>query len=145
MRVSGGVGVALLGAAYGVALGFLAFVSAGFGHGTYILVGVSSAPIGVLGIPAALLGAPLIWAVVGYLLSRVTSIRSSRAFLTAICLHYLGVFVLFLTPTYGDWAYFPRVLEVIPWVVLAWGLLYIVGQAIIWWKYGVQVRSVSTG
>ena len=118
MRVSGGVG-----AAYGVLLGLLAFMSSGFGHGTFILVGVSSAPIGVLGIPAGLLGAPLIWGVVGHLVSRVTSIRSSRAFLTAMCLHYLGVVVLFLTPTYGDWAYLPRVLEAIPGVVLGWGLL----------------------
>jgi hypothetical protein len=56
VRVSDEVGVVWLGAAYGVGLGFLAFVSAGFGHGTYSLVGVSSAPIGVLGIPAALFG-----------------------------------------------------------------------------------------
>src|SRR5580765_1700576 len=55
----------LRGMLFGVGLAALGFLAAGAGHGTYVLIGASSAPVGVLGIRAALAGAPIFWAVVG--------------------------------------------------------------------------------
>src|SRR5947208_1202864 len=62
------IGRTLCGFGYGILLGGVAILCAGFGHGTYVPVAVSSAPFGFLGAPSALVMAPLVWAVVAFLL-----------------------------------------------------------------------------
>ena len=59
----------IAGPLYGALLALLSFLTVGAGHGIGIPFLISSAPFGFPGIPAAVLGAPLLWAVVGALVA----------------------------------------------------------------------------
>lgn len=116
------------GIVYGFLLAAISSIAAGAGHGTYIPAMVSSAPLGVLGIPASLLGAPVLWGAFGALAVR----RSSHA-RTVVLVHYAGVMgVLAIATVSGNWVYFATMAKVEPWLLPLWALLYLGGQVAAW-------------
>ncbi len=131
MRLGAKSGAAV-GFVYGVILGYLSFLTAGAGHGTYVMVGMSSAPLGLLGTLAAIFGPPLLWAGVGALLASLDRRGARRWFIVFMLVHYLSGVALLSTEPFGDWEYVGRVVGAMPWVVAAWLATYGLGQAVIW-------------
>lgn len=122
----------LLGLLYGLALAVWSFLLAGAGHGTYVALGLSSAPLGFLGIAPALLGLPLLWACVGRLLAGANAPPYRRALLAVAAAHYLGATVLLSRDTFGDWGYLDRALVAAPLLVFCGSAVYVAGQVILW-------------
>lgn len=126
--------LALVGAAHGTVLAVLAFLAAGYGHGTYVVLGLASAPLGLLGIIAALIGLPFLWAAM-FVLAR----RNRSAFVFAMLVHYLSAAVLLTTrqfaDQFGDWDYFGRAWTrsgVFLFVCFLW---YFAGQVLLWMDF----------
>ncbi len=132
----------LVGILYGVGLGYLAFLCAGFGHGTYIPLVLSSAPLVLAGVATALFGTPVLWALLGIL--AVESHRSpyNWVFLIATLAHYVTGIIIVVTTDFGDWGYVHRTWEAIPVVMLGWVAAYALGHAGIWYGY-VRVRRTE--
>jgi hypothetical protein len=123
MRFNGGFGIC-----YGATLTAHSFIAAGYGHGTYIPWVVSSAPIWLLGTPAALLGAPALWDVVGAI-----AVRRFKLAIGAILVHYAaaagGVGVAL---GFGAWEYVATMARFKPWLLPVWALVYVAGQIVAW-------------
>ena len=122
----------IAGLLYGTLLALLSFAAAGAGHGTGFPFLVSSAPFGLLGMPAAVFGAPLLWAAVGALVA--DSGRVIRP-VAVLYMHYVSGVVLML-------AYFSlqevdpedldSVEQISPESIFIWVIVYLVGQAVVW-------------
>lgn len=95
-----------MGLLYGVLLTVIGVLAANVGHGTYVLIGVFSAPFGFLGIPVAILGSIILWLLIGLSLG-----KGKKVFLLMILGHYAGIILLLNTETFGDWKYFDQSLE----------------------------------
>ena len=122
----------IAGLLYGLLLAIVGFLATGAGHGTYVLIGVSSAPLGFLGIMIALLSPPLLWAIIGWLLSRSERSPDRIIFLVIMAVHYSSLWRLLRREPYGDWEYFDRMWQSWP-VIMATGIAsYLVGQGVIW-------------
>jgi hypothetical protein len=113
----------LAGLLYGGLLGGLAVIAAGAGHGTYIPMGVSSAPFGLFGFPAAAVGAPILWGTVGALLHLPRTNRGKRITISVLAIHYGTALALAISRSFGDWGYVR---------LFAWAGAYAVGQLVIW-------------
>ncbi|HKV91041.1 MAG TPA: hypothetical protein VJW20_00685 [Candidatus Angelobacter sp.] len=122
---------AATGAIYGTGLTLLAFLAAGYGHGTYVVLGLVSAPLGLLGIEVAFLSLPFLWTGI-FLLVR----RNGGIFFTLMLLHYLGAAVLLATQKFsdqfGDWDYFAIVWSKSRILLVACCIWYLVGQVFLW-------------
>src|SRR6476660_10637657 len=93
----------LAGITYGAVLSFLSFFAAGAGHGTYLLHGLSSAPVcfPIFTDDYSILLSPLIvWGTVGFV---STSHRLRLVFTIMMASHYCGVILIFLTGMFGSW------------------------------------------
>lgn len=122
----------IAGLLYGILLAAVGLVATGAGHGTYVLIGASSAPLAFLAILPALLSPPLLWAIIGGLLSQSGHPGSRAFFLVIMASHYLSLWPLLTREPYGDWESFDRMWQTWP-VILATGVAcYMVGQAVIW-------------
>src|SRR5260370_33498361 len=90
---------------YGFALGLAGFGAAGVGHGTYVIMGPASSPLGsVNDVVLAWIGAPVLWAFVGFLLGRVQHIAWRVAFFATMLAHYSGLFFILRPPgRFADW------------------------------------------
>lgn len=124
-----------LGLAYGCALAFIGFLAAGFGHGCYVIIGLSSAPLGLLqNILISLIGGPVLWTVVGLLLGTSRHLVLRLAFLATMLSHYASLFHVLRSPSiFADWDYLPKVQSIV-WIGFA---VYAIGQALIWiWYVG---------
>ncbi len=119
---------AAIGFLYGLVLAIFGLMAAGAGHGTYVLTGIFSAPLGLIGVPAALIGAIILWLVVGLLIK--TSPKKFLVFLLLI--HYGGIFLILNTETYGDFKYFARMFLVNPSILILGLVVYTLGQVLIW-------------
>jgi hypothetical protein len=122
----------LRGVLFGVGLAVLGFSAAGAGHGTYVLIGASSAPVGVLGIWAALAGAPIFWAVVGAAFDWLEKPWRNRLVTSVMLLHYAGAVLLLSREPYGDWEVLVRLTSTLWPFLVSWSLLYFGGQIVIW-------------
>lgn len=124
----------LIGFVYGALLAIFAFLAAGMGHGTYVLAGLVSAPIGAIGIPAAFYGAPVLWSCTGLLLRNPGSRLRRLLFLCLVVTHYLSSVALLTGERYGDWKQFVKGFSSgQSATVLVVGLLfYLLGQVVIW-------------
>jgi hypothetical protein len=140
-------GYLLLGLLYGLILAAWGFLLAGAGHGTYLALGLSSAPLGFLGIVPALFGLPLLWACVGRLLARAHVPPYRWALLAVAAAHYLGAAVLLSQETFGDWAYLDRALAAAPLLVFCGFAVYVAGQVTLWAAFfrAWRTTSVETG
>lgn len=117
------------GLAYGVALVVASSLAAGFGHGTYVPIRVSSAPFGLLGFTAALIGTVVLWTAVGMGFEWLESRGGRNAIRIVLIGHYCSAILLFLT---GDLTYLVRGPAALWLVFGAWSLLYGVGQVVVW-------------
>jgi hypothetical protein len=120
------------GLLFGLGLAALGFFAAGGGHGTYVLIAASSAPLGVFGIWVALAGAPVLWATVGAGFDWLAASRRRWLIGPALMAHYVGTIVLVSREPYGDWAHLWRLLHTLWPALLAWVLLYVAGQIVMW-------------
>ena len=119
---------AIAGFCYGAALAALGLLAAGAGHGTYIPMGISSAPLGLFGFLSAGLGAPVLWGCVAMLLA------AGRRRLTGgvVIAHYAGAVVLASHGAFGDWAYLNRSIRPLGVLITVWTLIYVIGQLVLW-------------
>lgn len=123
----------LSGLTYGVALTTMGVILAGAGHGTYLLLGVASAPMSYLGVAVAILLPPLLWGAVGWLLSQAD--RSPQRQLVAIILlaHYAGIFFLPGFEEYLEAKYVLKTWEYNPELLIVGLAVYLGGQVVTWY------------
>jgi len=133
---------ALAGFVYGGMLAFLAFLATGFGHGTYVLAGVTSSPLSLFGnISLALLSPPLLWCAIGALSGAANRRIARICLLMGLVAHYASIPIVLHSPSaFADWEYLPRVQGVV-WLGI---IVYIAGQAAIWVTLGVHIRCKET-
>jgi hypothetical protein len=120
---------ALAGLVYGGLLAGLSVIAAGAGHGTYIPMEVSSAPIGLFGAMAAATGAPIWWGGVSALLGWLHGVRRKRVVSLLLVIHYVSAA---LDASFGDWAYLSRSMPSIGAIIFTWVVVYVIGQLAIW-------------
>jgi uncharacterized integral membrane protein len=124
-----------MGLGYGLILGVLSFLLTGAGHGTYLPLAISSAPLVVIDYAPpftfviGLLGCPALWVFVA---SISCGERWRSVFRAALIMHYLGVVFAVIRPIEGDWSYFVRMLRFSGPAVVVWMSAYVIGQAMIW-------------
>jgi hypothetical protein len=137
---------AIIGLVYGLILGALSFMLMGAGHGTYVPFAVSSAPLALVTYPPltiilGLLAAPVLWAS----LARIAPDKKWRtAFLAVLLLHYIGVAISLIRPPDGDWSYFARMMQFSGSIVFLWLVVYVLGQALIWYWFISAKRRRTT-
>jgi hypothetical protein len=127
----------LSGLVYGLALAFAGLIAAGGGHGTYVILGCASAPLGLAkNIPVALFGTPIWWLIVAAALSAASHPFGRAAFLTLMAAHYLTLWPILHNPEpFGDWSYargsaFP--------LFIAGAIVYLLGQFAIWTRFAIR-------
>jgi hypothetical protein len=100
---------------------------------------ISSAPAGFIGILAALVGTPILWSAFGALVNREGNIHRGRILLL---LHYASGFLLVATTQFGDAAHLRYAITEGWAIILAWGLVYAIGQVVAW-RYLRKVQNVA--
>jgi len=119
------------GGLYGATLTGGAVVACGGGHGTYIVLGIVSAPLGFLSIWSAFVFAPLLWASLFFVAS--ASAKHSRFMATAALLtHYVAAAVLITRSEFGDWTHFQKVYRSAPGIIVEPLAIYVAGQLCLW-------------
>ena len=128
----------IIGLAYGSVLASFSFLSAGFGHGTYVLMGLCSSPISLIqDVFVSLFSIPLLWGLLGTLLG-LASYRAGRVvFLILIAAHYSALAIILCVGNFADWSYVPRA----PLLVWPGFVIYLVGQIALWAVFGHRVRA----
>jgi hypothetical protein len=121
----------IAGLLYGVLLAFLSFMAVGpEGRGTGIPFLMSSAPFGLLGMfGGAAWGAPLLWAIVGALVTDPGRLVPPGA---VLLVHYASGILLamvYLTSLERDG---DDVVQFSPEVIFIWAAVYLIGQAVVW-------------
>ena len=139
------VKLALCGLLYGLGLTSLGVFMAGAGHGTYLLLGVGSAPLSFLGFFVSLAGPPLLWTGIGGLLPYARKQPERRLLVIIILLHYLGVLLIPFFDEYAEWKNFEKAWGENPVIVLTGLSLYFVGQIMIWFYWFNTGRIRFTG
>ena len=94
----------VIGCSLGLVLALSAFAAAGFGHESYVLLGLVAAPFCFRGVLVALVTTPLLWAFTSYLAASVERMPR-RALLVLLPLHYLSALVAVTAWPYADWRY----------------------------------------
>jgi hypothetical protein len=116
---------------YGVAVTGGAVVACGGGHGTYVVLGIVSAPLGFCGVWSAIVFAPLLWVSLFFVASGPA--RHNRLIATAALLtHYLAATVLITRSEFGDWTDFQAVYGSVPRIIIEPLAIYIAGQLALW-------------
>ncbi len=120
------------GGCWGLLLAIFAAYATGAGHGVFFPLFLISAPMGMLGIDAALLGSVALWC--GF---AALAHKRSNAFL--LLFHYLGIAALCLTEPdfFGGFSHLRG--HILTYACLATGL-YIVGQM---WIVFVTIRAFA--
>ena len=128
--------LAVFGVCYASLLLLLGLIAAGAGHGSGLIIVVTSAPlIYTQNAWMTFLGTPIVWGIVGGFLGAVNH-RVSRAFFVAmIFTHYASLTVLMMTGR-GDLEHVNRVLG----VVIAALVIYALGQLVMWGVFIWQLR-----
>jgi hypothetical protein len=132
---------ALLGAAYGIVLCVIGTIAAAGGHGTYIFIILSSAPVwlltfaGSIGVRAALLGIPVLWLGVGLLLNGKSN-QKMTSFFALMLVHY-GSAIFLLVANRGEWWVPSQLLGAFGFV---W---YLLGQIVIWITFFKNIHSTT--
>src|ERR1017187_7489350 len=107
----------IVGFLYGTVLLVLAAAAAGFGHGLYAPLGLVSSPFSLLGIRAAFVATPLLWALVGFVAYRNGS-RGRRAAVWLLVAHYCAAAIVLLSrdsafADFNYWAQLPHSIKVL--------------------------------
>jgi hypothetical protein len=135
-RVLGAIGFSC-----GIGMSALGFLAAGAGHGSYVLLGLFSAPLGEFrSVVVALIGPPFLWSMVGLILgwSR-TNWLCRIAFPVLLIIHYLSLFMILSPPSpFADWKYVEKVKS----LVIVGFTFYLAGHCFLWILY---VQQFLTG
>jgi hypothetical protein len=120
----------IFGLLYGTFLIALGLLAAGFGHGTYVVIGLVSAPCGLTqNARLAILGGPLFWSACAAAAAGARRWAWRTTFLLVMCAHYVSLpWVLGGPSGFSDWQCVPRVKDTF-WQAIA---LYALGQAALW-------------
>jgi hypothetical protein len=111
---------------------------AGAGHGTYVVLGLCSAPFGFFqDISLALNATPLLWGANGALLAGVPRRNVRAVFVISMLMHYVSVPLILSVGHFSDWDYVEKVSA---FVTIAF-IFYSIGQLAIWGTFVVLVRS----
>jgi len=136
----------MIGFLYGLGLAVIGILLTAAGHGTYILLGIASAPVSFLGIIFSIAGPPIFWALVWVLLTYKTRTPQRLFILCILVVHYASIpFVLFF-PEYVEEKYFDKVWQAHPNLVVFGALFYIMGQGLLWiyfWMGKSEVLAVT--
>lgn len=102
---------ALIGLGYGIVLSIFGFYAAGFGHGTYTVIGLSSAPVALTkNIIISLFTPPILWSVAAFLSAGSRQMVWRILYLLVMCMHYVSLFWILQGPSnFADWDYIKRV------------------------------------
>jgi hypothetical protein len=120
-----------VGAAYGACLIVLGWVIAGYGHGSYLPIGIAASPLSLFGIRVALFVPVILWTGIALFLLRED--RGSRNIVFGIvALHYLGIVALFFVHPYKELEYLWISFEHAGVYVLFFILVYLFGQTTLW-------------
>ncbi len=119
----------ILGLIYGAGLTAAGFFAAGAGHGTFTLLALASSPAGLAQFPGTILVAPVLWALVGWLLSNK---KRKRLLLTIMLLHYAGAVYLLTVSEYADWDRFAISPSWALKVIVLGFSWYLLGQVVLW-------------
>ena len=117
---------------YGIVLCAMGVLVAGFGHGSYMLIGLAGAPFSFLGIPISIAAALTQWMLLVAVGQRLST---SKAFYVAfLMLHYVSALLLLSLPSskYADWSYvgsLPQSLRLLLLLGFSW---YLLGQVFLW-------------
>jgi hypothetical protein len=135
------VALTAIGFLYGTALSVIGFLATGLGHGTYVILGISSAPLGFMGFLVSLFSPPLAWAIIGCLLSKSEYPHKRLFFLITIACHYLSIWPLLATQPFEDLDHFKRTWQHHPDTIIAGICCYLVGQSIMWVYFLRQIHE----
>lgn len=69
---------------------------------------------------------------IGFLLGRAKEGRGKLPFTLVIAAHYLSIPLLFSNEMFGDWGYLRKFMGYAPAWILAWLVIYLVGQVVLW-------------
>jgi hypothetical protein len=121
---------ASIGLAYGILLAIMGFLAAGFGHGTYVVIGLSSAPCGLgQNVIFALIGAPLLWLLSAFLSGGSRHWAWRALYLFVMTVHYVSLPWILQAPSpFADWSYVHKV-EGLFWAAI---VFYCAGQIGLW-------------
>lgn len=128
---------------YGLILTGVGALMAGAGHGTYLLLGVASAPLSYLGIIFSLVSPPILWGAIWGLLPHSYKSPQRQIFVVALALHYLAIPLIPFFKVYSEEKYIAKALEINPIVVSLGAALYLLGQVIIWlywFRMGAKIK-----
>ena len=130
--------LATAGFCYGLLLAGWGVVTATGGHGSYVIIGLSSSPLGLSdNIPLTILSAPILWCIVGAILGRVINRPLRKLFLGFMLAHYLALpFILSPASKVGV-AHADRQ----PGIVAVGLVIYGAGQAILWTIFILRLRK----
>jgi hypothetical protein len=125
-------GWALVGFVFGCALVVFGFGAAGAGHGSYLLLALSAAPVSLMPGPG-LFAAPFWWAWVGWLLKQ----RQSVLLIVALAIHTVCAALILLFGTLAEpgaeqWESWHRVERVMPTWIWSGIVAYSVGLIAAW-------------
>lgn len=127
------------GGSYGVFLAAMGFLAAGWGHGTYVVIGLSSAPCGLAhNVIIALIGAPVFWLFAAFFAAGARHWVWLLSFLLLMSAHYVSLFWILNDPTgFGDWSYVHKVRGLF-WIAI---VFYCAGHLALWGLAVCQVRK----
>ena len=121
--------LALLSAiVYGTVLAAFGFVVAGYGHGTYLLMGLAGAPLSLLGPLEAMLASLLQWPLV--VAAKIRVPKFARGF---VLVHYATALLLLTVPSspYADWNYAANIPHKYRAILVAGMVWYVTGQVVL--------------
>jgi hypothetical protein len=126
---------------YGIGLLCIGIGAAGAGHGTYVVMGLYSSPLGLTGeITIALFGTPVVWCATGALVGAVRYWPWRIAFLIAMAVHYAALpIILSEGSPFGDWSYAEKHASTVTFGVS----VYVAGQLVLWILFVLGLLGIS--
>jgi hypothetical protein len=128
----------LFGLLYGIGLSIFGFFSAGSGHGTYVLLGLASSVFAAVGILAAFLAPPFLWAWIWSLMQ-----TKRKLFVIAVTAHYAGAVAVLMMSQMGDWEYLLGMWQDHYFLIASGFLWYLGGQVVMWGSFFRAMKTQS--
>lgn len=125
----------IAGFAYGLVLTVFGVMLAGAGHGTYILLGMASAPFSFFGVIFSVIVPPLMWGALAGLLA-----ERRQTLLVALAVHYFSLLLIPFSEDFGESKYLVKAMEDYPAVLISSVAFYAVGQ-VLFWFYWFKVKT----
>lgn len=122
----------MIGFLYGLGLAVIGTLLTAAGHGTYVLLGIASAPVSFLGIVFSIVAPPIFWTLVWVLLTYKTRMPQRLIILCILVVHYVSIPLVLFFPQYAEEKYFDKIWQAHPTLIVFGALFYIMGQGLLW-------------